>query len=88
LVANIDGATVLGISSASTFGSDAATFASDLEYVTAVGTISGSDDAGEGDAYTNFGILKSEQVIFDGDGNDFKKWIKTNMSGTSIGRCI
>ena len=45
-------------------------------------------DVDEGDAYTNFGIIKSEQVNFDGDGNDFKKWIKTNMSGTSIGRCI
>ena len=46
------------------------------------------DDADKGDAYKNFGIMKSEQVKFDGDGNDFKKWIKINMSGTSIGRCI
>ena len=46
------------------------------------------DDADEGDAYTNFGIMINEQVNFYGDGNDFKKWIKTNMSGTSIGRCI
>ena len=29
------------------------------------------DDADKGDAYTNFGIVKSEQVNFDGDGNDF-----------------
>jgi hypothetical protein len=40
------------------------------------------------DAYTKFGIMKSEQVSFSGDGNDFKKWIKVNMSGTSIGRCL
>ena len=46
------------------------------------------NDADEGDAYTNFGIMINEQVNFYGDGNDFKKWIKTNMSGTSIGRCI
>tara|TARA_B110001454_G_scaffold11724_1_gene10808 strand:+ start:400 stop:747 length:348 start_codon:yes stop_codon:yes gene_type:complete len=46
------------------------------------------DDADEADVYTNFGIMKSEQVNFDGDGNDFKKWIKVNMSETSIGRCI
>ena len=46
------------------------------------------EDEDEDDAYINFGVMKSEQVNFDGDGNDFKKWIKTNMSETSIGRCI
>ena len=38
------------------------------------------DDHDEDDPNKDFGVMKHQQVDFDGDGEDFKEWIKENMS--------
>jgi hypothetical protein len=37
------------------------------------------DDHDEDDEYKDFGVMKNEQVDFNGDGEDFKEWLKENM---------